>query len=503
MGILQTARFSLDALALSRIPRQSPEQIARLQARRLWRLVRHAVARSPFYREKYRGLDAEHMDLSALPPTNKAELMAHFDGVVTDPSIRQAELERFLEQPENLGRYFLGRYVVSHTSGSQGQPMLLVQESREVELLFSLQMTRGNAAKSVDWLEVSRRLWSPARLAVLSLRPGFYPTASAFAHVPAAVGPYLQIARIFWTDPDWLEQLNTFQPTAITAYAHVLERLALEVGRLRLAPILKQLVNNSEMLTERARARIEAAFGVPVLDNYALGECPFLSNGCPAGAGAHVNADWAILEVVDDAYQPVLPGKPGQKVLITNLANQVQPILRYEVGDIVTLADEPCRCGSRLPKIAQIAGRASEVFWFWNGSDYEEVLGTVVKNACDYLRGIREWQAVQTEQNHLRVRVEPLPGAVLDVAKTRRLLIQQLELFGLPRGVTIELEVVPVLGPDPATGKFRRIVSLGRPLGQAPTGAAWAPAEPGSLTSPRRRHSNPASDATVTPAPLR
>jgi len=41
-------------------------------------------------------------------------------------------------------------------------------------------------------------------------------------------------------------------------------------------------------------------------------------------------------------------------VLLTNLANLVQPLVRYEIGDIVTMATEPCDCGNHLPLIARV-----------------------------------------------------------------------------------------------------------------------------------------------------
>jgi phenylacetate-coenzyme A ligase PaaK-like adenylate-forming protein len=178
----------------------------------------------------------------------------------------------------------------------------------------------------------------------------------------------------------------------------------------------------------------------------------------------------------------------------------VQPFIRYEVGDVVTLARESCRCGSLLPRIERIEGRASEVFRFWNGSDYQEVLGSAVKNACDYLHDAREWQALQAEQNLLLVRVEPLPGAAFDAEKARHVLKQQLELFGLPRGVAIEVEVVPRLMPDPVTGKFRRIVPLESDRTRPAQERDRAFAEQQSPGSKSRRLPKPAQEATVTPA---
>lgn len=452
--------FSARTLALRRGRRLAPEAIAAIQGRRLRSLLRRAVAGSAFYRAKFRGIDLDRAPLAALPPTTKGELMADFDRAVTDPAVTRAGLERFMDDPENADRLFLGRYAACHTSGSQGQPMLIVQGRRSVELFFGLQMTRGNADR-VSALEALRALARPVRLAVVTLKRGFYPSAALFQHMPAAARRYVDVLWLSQTDPDVIDRLNAFRPERLTAYAGVLEMLALEAeaGRLRLAPELRQVVNNSEALTDRARRRIAAAFGRHVMNNYATGECPFLSNGCPTDEGAHVNADWAIFEVVDDRYRPVPPGAPGRKVLITNLANAVQPIIRYEVGDVVTMADEPCRCGSRLPRIRCIEGRAADVFWVGSGPRRRRLINLVFTHAFEYLSDLREWQAVQTDRDRILVRFEPLPGATLDLARARRALDRELALYDF-QDVRTEFEVVPRLGADPATGKFRRMVSL-------------------------------------------
>ena len=48
-----------------------------------------------------------------------------------------AEIESFLDDESNLGIYFKDKYALSHTSGSQGQPLLLVQTKDNLELLFA------------------------------------------------------------------------------------------------------------------------------------------------------------------------------------------------------------------------------------------------------------------------------------------------------------------------------------------------------------------------------
>jgi phenylacetate-coenzyme A ligase PaaK-like adenylate-forming protein len=233
-----------------------------------------------------------------------------------------------------------------------------------------------------------------------------------------------------------------------------------EAGRLRIRDSLKQVVNNSEMLTDRALGRIERAFGHHVMNNYATGECMFLTNACKTDAGAHINADWAILEVVDEKNRPVPAGTTGARVLITNLSNTTLPFIRYEVGDVVTMATEPCRCGSRLPRVERIHGRTSDTFWIETARGYRQLISSIFKNAFDHAREVREWQAVQVERNRFRVNLEILPGERFDEPHAWGVLRRQLEMYGFLGQFEIEMGVVERLTADPRTGKFRRIVSL-------------------------------------------
>ena len=457
MSIAQTIRFAVNAHRLSRVARKSPHHVEQLREPRLRRLLQVA-ATAPFFREKYRGIDLERCQLSDLPITRKHDLMSRFDDAVTDRTVRRADVEQFLQDPGNLGRFFRGRYAVSHTSGSQGQPLLLIQDRGCLELLFGIAATRATALGKIGLKEGLRRLARPARMAVVTMKRGFYPSGSAFEFMPAVVGPFVRMTRLSAMQPDLIDRLNQVRPNVVVAYPSVLEWLALQPGRLRLSPHLHQLGSTGECLTERVRLRLQQAFGVPIFDHYGIGECLFLTEGCPTDGGAHVNADWAILEVVDKAGRPVPAGQPGDKILVTNLANTVQPIIRYEVGDVLTLADRPCRCGSRLPWIERIDGRASDVFWIGENKD-QMVAGLVFKHGVEYLHEIRDWQAVQVERHRVEMRIALLPGAELDEPTAERVVVRKLEELGMPRQVRVNVRIVPALSPDPVTGKFRRMIS--------------------------------------------
>lgn len=460
MSLWQTIRFSLAALQLAKVPTWPPEKVAHLRKRRLRRLVQIAAARSPFYANRFRNINLDHFELSQLPPTTKQDLLARFDEAVTDPNVRRSDVDHYLKNSDNLGRYYLGRYAVSETSGSQGQPLPILQDRQGLQVLFAIMVGRANAFSRPGLLEGIRRLSNPARLAIVTLRRGFYPSGAAFDFMSEFVKPFVRILRLSSTQTDLIERLNEFQPHVVIGYASTLDILALQTDRLRLSPNLGQVGSTSERLSGAAKQRIRTAFGVPVIDHYGTGECLFLSDGCPTDEGLHINADWAILEVVDDAYRPVPPGRPGSKVLLTNLANRVQPFIRYEVGDTVTMADRPCRCGNRFPRIQRIEGRAAEVFRVLDGQEERVLPALVVQNAVERLGVVREWQAAQADSSGMQVRLEVLPQATLSPGEAQKILARELQQYGLPAGFKVEVQVVPHLLPDPGTGKMRRVVRV-------------------------------------------
>ena len=457
---LETIRFALRALWENRPRYWDPERVQALQDRRFRQFLPYVMEHSPFYRKKYRGIDPGTCSLTDLPPTNKMELMAHFDNVVTDREIHRDDVEHWVDNPENATKLFLGRYPVCHTSGSQGQAMLIIQSPLTLELLFAFQMIRGNVSYQLGPLEAIRRALNPGRIAVIALKRGFYPSASAWEHMPPSVGNFVRVERLAPTDPDLIAKLNDYRPTVLVAYASVLENLLLDAPRLDLAPDLRQIVSNSETLSARSRGQLHEAFGVPILDNYSCGECAIVSTGCATDPGAHVNADWVMLEVVDEQYRPVPPGETGHKVLLTHLANNVQPFIRYELNDRVVMATTPCHCGNHLPRIERIEGRTADFFLVHVDGKERQLVGTLFKNAFDFLRDVREWQAIQVEKNRLQILVEMLPGKSLDMARCRQMLDHQLDLMGVRHAVQLDVRVVPHLRSDPITGKFRRCISL-------------------------------------------
>jgi phenylacetate-coenzyme A ligase PaaK-like adenylate-forming protein len=159
-------------------------------------------------------------------------------------------------------------------------------------------------------------------------------------------------------------------------------------------------------MTVATRLAIESAFGCPVVNAYGASEALSIAYGCAEGL-LHVNADWIVLEPVDRDHRPTPPGEPSHTVLLTNLATRVQPLVRYELGDSITVKAGPCECGSPLPAI-QVEGRRDDIVSL-TASDGRVVrllplaLSTVVEEAA----GLHRFQIRQTAADRLALRLDP------------------------------------------------------------------------------------------------
>lgn len=400
-----TLRLLLDARAARR---GDAEGLARRQRDRLADMVVHARTASPYYRRHYQGLPATITDPQLLPITTKAELMAHFDEWVTDPAVTLADVEAFVADPALIGHQLAGRYTVATTSGTTGVRGLFLVDST------SMAVTSAMAVRMLtDWLsaaDLARLLTRGGRLAIVAATGGHFASGAAAASLrrgraASRVGAFSVQDPL----PQLVAQLNAFDPVVLAPYASTGRLLAAEqeAGRLHIHPAL--VVLSAEGLPEEEHPRIAQAFGAKVRHSYAATECPFLSYSCQYN-WSHVNSDWVLLEPVDADYQPVADGQPSHTVLVSNLANRIQPILRYDLGDSVLVRPDPCPCGNPLPAI-RVQGRTADLLTFARPDGTAATLTSLtLSSVLDRIPGIQQSQIVQTGPTSLTLRLRPAPG---------------------------------------------------------------------------------------------
>lgn len=396
-------RLLLDA---RRARKQGPEAIAQRQRTRLAEMVSYARAHSSYYRELYRDLPDQVEDPTALPVTNKKRLMAHFDDVVTDRDVTLEKVRAFISNPELIGDRFLEKYSALTTSGTSGMPGVFVWDDRSMAVItvLALRMLR-------EWMRASdvfKIITRGGRITMVCATGGHYAEAVAGTRLQKRRGDKVQVLAAHAPLSEMVAQLNHFRPDILAPYASVGALLAGEqtAGRLRINPTL--IVLSAEGLPEGGYERISKAFGVAVRHSYAATECPFISYSCDQG-WLHVNSDWTILEPVDARYEPTPAGTLSHTVLISNLANQVQPILRYDLGDRILLRPDPCPCGNALPAI-RVEGRTADVLTF-STARHENVSIPALMFEVVNASNVELFQVVQTTPTSLRVRLRFTMGA--------------------------------------------------------------------------------------------
>jgi len=131
------------------------------------------------------------------------------------------------------------------------------------------------------------------------------------------------------------------------------ERLTLPAGHLATAWSV------AEQLDERQRELISRALGVRLREHYGTRECSTIAAECTHGS-RHVNPRYILEAVSTDDLSPQPAGQVGS-LLVTDLMNDVTPLIRYEIGDLGALEWRDCACGLRSPCLVEFAGRRAEI----------------------------------------------------------------------------------------------------------------------------------------------
>lgn len=399
-------RLILDA---RRAKSQGRKAIERRQHVRFIDIVKFARTHSPYYRDFYRDLPQDVTDIPSLPVTDKKALMARFDDWATDRDLRIANVQALIDSPQRVGERYLGKYTVATTSGTTGRRGIFVLDDR------TMAVTNAMAARMLgSWLsftDVLRIVARGARMAMVMATGGHFASAVAAARLSRGSARRSRRIGVFPANtpmPALVDHLNRFQPALLAPYASMAALLASEqeAGRLHIRPVLLAL--SAEGLPQQEYVRIAKAFDAKVGNSYAATECTFLSYGCREG-WLHVNADWVLLEPVDAQHRPVAPGVQSHTVLLTNLANRVQPIIRYDLGDSVVQRPDACPCGNPLPAI-RVTGRAADVLTFPTTNGERRSLPPLAfGGVLDSLAGVEQAQIVQTAPDRVRIRLRLAP----------------------------------------------------------------------------------------------
>ncbi|CAH1385486.1 phenylacetate--CoA ligase family protein [Candidatus Nitrotoga sp. M5] len=337
------------------------KRIEAKQLKNLRRLMQTARKKSPYFNKLYAHLpDTNLISLTDLPVTSKSDLMGEFDNWLTDRFLTLAQVREHMSNMDNIG-VPIGQYAVFRTTGTSGEPAVVVLPSSVLEFVYGLALARlfrqsmmtDKIQKTGANLAISGGDGHFAGAGLGKLMQHLAPRlAKQSIHIPVGQPIEKTVKQI----------IGIGQIASIVTYPSMLEILTREqeVGRLGIEPKLIRIAG--ETFTPELRKRVEKAFPsleLGIRDTYACTECLFMAYECDCGR-KHVLEDWVILEAVDENKQPVSDGELSSTALLTVLSNHVQPFIRYDIGDRLRFYRAPCACGSPFRSF-QIEGRQATV----------------------------------------------------------------------------------------------------------------------------------------------
>lgn len=313
----------------------SRQKIDRLQQKGFAHLRRNIMRKSPFY--------AAFADrpFAEWPVMTKARMMEEFTAINTAGLERDHALQVALQA--ETSRDFspmIGKIALGLSTGTSGQRGIFATNRRERGLWAALMLGRFipsmlGRQRVAFFLRANNRLYESLSNPLIEFR--FYDLLTPFE--------------------THLETVEQQDPTVLIAPAQILGLLAQAqlAGKVTLHPDV--VISVAEVASPEDAALIRRAFGKPLDQVYQCTE-GVLGMTCLSGNlhlnESHLHIEREVIDPVSGAFVPI----------ITDLARETQPIIRYRLDDVLIPDPEPCPCGCMRQRLLRIEGRCDDILYW-------------------------------------------------------------------------------------------------------------------------------------------
>ncbi|MDY7031094.1 MAG: AMP-binding protein [Thermodesulfobacteriota bacterium] len=407
------------------------EKLEKIQEEKLKMLVKDAYEKTALYRRKFDEVGIRPEDIKSLNDLKNLPVTQYKEDFVATP------VEEKLMVPMNEVA------VIWNTSGTlSGSPQLVLMSKEEHKRIISLVIRflylTGVTPEDTLFLLVSNDVWIMGIIELgAKLIPGF-----GSATIPDNQIRLIEKAKVtgVFTLPSLILPLFERGKSLGIDLKNSSLRMGIFVG---------------EPWAESVRKKMEDELGMKFYNAYGLAELPGRGGECLERNGIHIWSDYSIVEIIDPETGEVLPTGEEGEVVITNLAGQTMPLIRYRTGDVAKILDNGvCGCGRTHPRISGIRGRVDHITKVAGvkvlPSDIEEVLGGIPGFTGEY-----QIIASQSgEQEVLDVKVEYSEG-VDDPKRLKSQLEEEIEAF---LSVKTRTEMISPGGLPKTMWKAQRII---------------------------------------------
>jgi phenylacetate-CoA ligase len=323
------------------IERMPIEDLRKLQEDRLRSLVRFVYAHSDFYRQRFKEANVEPEDIKKLSDVTKLPFTTKIDLRNTYPT----------------GMFCLpGDWVVRYhvSSGTTGKPTVVGYTQGDID------MWTDSLARALTSIGLGR-----GDVIQVGYGYGLFTGGLGLHYGAEKIGATVLPIGAGSTERQ-IELMQDLESTAIActpSYFLYINEVAQQMGiSITDDTKLKVGIFGAEPWSDETRKRIEDATGIKAYDIFGTSEMSGpLFTECHLQNGIHVWADYFLIEVVDpETGEQVEDGECGELV-VTTLDKWAFPLVRYRIGDLTILNNEPCECGRTHPRIMRILGRTDDM----------------------------------------------------------------------------------------------------------------------------------------------
>lgn len=403
--------------------RRDPLDLETRQLGMLRGILRHAYKNTEYYRGLFDkcGFNPDHIksktDLGKLPILDKVTIKKNRNGILS-------------------GNHNKKELLLHDTSGSTGIPLKFYTDrnSRNYNRALTYRAYMENGLKAHDILV---QVTSPE-----------YQRLPQFWFQKLGI---FRLKRLSVLDEhvELFRQMNSIKPDAIQCYPSVLNLIAKTCDKKKLRFRPKVIFTTAELLLPAWRQNISTFFECDIRDLYGSAEFHRLAWECEKHEGYHLDIDAHVIEFVDHLNNPVDEGDAF--VVITGLFNYAFPLIRYRLGDIVTLKKSRCSCGRTLPLIESIQGREDDYLTLPSG----KLISPRKVDIQYFVGGVGEYAVTQVRRDLIKVEIVKGEGFNESTIESVR---DQILVGCLNEKIDVDVELVQRI--KKSSGKMRTVASM-------------------------------------------
>lgn len=402
----------------------SRRELVAINEKRYKEFILKAIDKSAYYKELYKGIEnpEDIRNIIKLPVVSKEDLRSNIDKVV-------------IKTDEKLGS--------SKTGGTTGKSLQVytrsVNQQERFAMLDDFRSRFGyQLGKKTAWFS------GKTLLTTRDIKKNRFWKTDNFRKVRYYSTFHIKDEYLKY----YVEDLIKFRPEYLSGFPSTMYDIAKYGMKHNYdfpANSVKAIFPTAESVTPNMRQTIETFFKTKMYDQYASSEgAPFILE-CKEG-NLHLELQSGVFEVLDENNKPTQSGR----LVVTSFTTEGTPLIRYDIGDSITLEDESrvCTCGNNNPMVKEILGRIDD--YVYSPENGKINLGNV-SNTLKDTKGILKFQAIQDTLNKIDLLVI-VDKKVYSPDIEKKFIKNWRERIG--EKMKLEVRYVDDI-PNEASGKFR------------------------------------------------